>query len=89
MQAVPVAVSPAVRGMAVVVVTGCRPARPDVSYSRKLPTNATMRMIQMYFAALRIDCSTGRHSLGLVRTAGTERHTHLPEEGRVPQSPET
>jgi hypothetical protein len=60
--------------MDVVVVTGARPASPEVSYSRKLPTNATMRMIQMYFAALRIDCSTGRDSFGREKRANGKAH---------------
>jgi hypothetical protein len=35
-------------------------------------------MIQMYFAALRIDCSTGRDSFGR-KNGQTGRHTHLPK----------
>jgi hypothetical protein len=57
--------SPLTVATAVVVVTGARPERPDVSYSKKLPMKATTRNHQMYFATLRIDCSTtGRDSLG-------------------------
>jgi hypothetical protein len=71
--------------MTVEVVTGERPARPEVSYKRKLPTKATISTIQMYFAALRIDCSTGRDSLG--RKSWTNRKAHAPQwERRMPKS---
>jgi hypothetical protein len=33
-----------------------------------------MRMIQMYFAALRIDCSTGRDSFGREKRANGKAH---------------
>ena len=42
------------------VVTGARPSRPDVSASRKPPTKAMKMKIQMYFAALRMFCSTAQ-----------------------------
>jgi hypothetical protein len=47
---------------AVDVVTGARPSRPDVSASRNPPTKNMIRKIQMYFAELRITCSTGLDS---------------------------
>jgi hypothetical protein len=56
----------------VVVVTGERPRSPDVSASRKPPTKPMIRMIQMYFAALRICCSTGRYSLA--ESSGVQRY---------------
>src|SRR5829696_6792308 len=54
--------SPFTVATAVEVVTGARPRSPDVSASRKPPTKNMMRKIQMYFAELRIDCSTGLYS---------------------------
>jgi hypothetical protein len=54
--------SPFTVATAVDVVTGARPSRPDVSASRNPPTKKMTRNIQMYFAELRIDCSTGLYS---------------------------
>jgi hypothetical protein len=49
-----------------VFVTGARPINPDVSKSKNPPMKARMITIQMYFAALRNDCSTGRYlSIGM------------------------
>jgi hypothetical protein len=56
------------------VVTAERPRRPEVSANRKPPMKATAMMIQMYFAALRIDCSTGRDSFGRKKRANGKAH---------------
>jgi hypothetical protein len=47
---------------AVPVVIRARPSSPDVSVNRKTPTKTMTMKIQMYLAALRIDCSTARYS---------------------------
>jgi hypothetical protein len=54
--------SPFTVATVVVDVRGALPKRPDVSASRNPPTKKMTRNIQMYFAELRIDCSTGLYS---------------------------
>jgi hypothetical protein len=54
--------SPLTFATAVVGVIGPRPRRPDVSSRRNPPMKTTTMKIQMYFAELRMDCSTGLYS---------------------------
>src|SRR5690349_1848250 len=49
--------SPLTVATGVVLVTGARPNRPEVSARRKPPTNRMTMIIQMYFAEARIACS--------------------------------